>query len=85
MRRIEEDERKKHKVRDLFPSNVNREQKLAILDRFLTKTFEKAQELSAKYDIPFFIIYNGKEKIEDAIEEFLKCHHILQKQNRRAT
>ena len=78
--RTERDELEKDKHRNLFPVDTDTDQRLTMLNDFLTKTLEKAREVSARYDIPCFVIDNGSEGIEGAIEEFLSYHSSLQKE-----
>lgn len=73
--RVEKNEAEGGKLRDLFPLDINsKEGKLMILNNFLAKTLEKAQEISKRYNIPCFVINNGNEGIGSVIEEFLYYH-----------
>ena len=44
---------------------------------FIQATINKAQELSQKYKIPYFLINNGSEGFGHAVEEFLGYHAVI--------
>ncbi len=56
--------------RDLFPDNVLMNKKIEIIKTFLNLTSLKAQQISKKYRIPYFVI-NNNGKLETTISQFL--------------
>lgn len=77
--RVEKDRVENEKHRDLFPHNSNNnEEKLTMLNKFLSETIKKAVEVSERFSLPCFFIDNSNEGVGIAIEEFLNYHTSLQ-------
>lgn len=68
LKRIDKDK----KFRNLFPLNVTRQEKLKMMKIYLNNTKIKAKEISKKYKIPFFLIENSTNKLNQVIDDFLK-------------
>lgn len=77
LRRIELDQVTGGRKRDVLPHNISRTQKIELLGKFLRVTVDKAQDLSKKYSVPYFVINNDTDGLNIAIGEFLECHSAL--------
>lgn len=78
LKRITADQINNDRHRNLLPINTTREQKIKIINQFLSVTVNKAIKISKKYKIPYFIIDNNIGQ-SHAVENFLKYHFSLQK------
>ena len=58
------------KIRKIFPSNIiDSNEKLKLLSYYLNKTIYTAKKLSNKFNIPYFIIQNKRDKMKEAVKE----------------
>ncbi len=77
LQRLELDQTTKDRARDILPPNADYNKKIEMLYGFIQATINKAQELSQKYKIPYFLINNGSEGFGHAVEEFLGYHAVI--------
>ena len=72
LRRINFDILNAKKIRKIFPENIiDSNKKLKLLSHYLNKTTDKAKELSTKFNIPYFIIKNKRDRMKETLEEFI--------------
>ncbi len=62
------------KERDLFPIAATPHFKRKMLENYLLRTILKAQELSERYGVPYFILENRKGDLEATLHNFLDIH-----------
>lgn len=62
------------KDRDLFPLGIPEDTQRRILTKYLEGTIQKAQEISDKYRIPFFVLENTQDDMDGNITRFLEAH-----------
>jgi len=63
------------KQRALFPSDINRNEKLLMIDTYQQRTESLCQDLGQEYSIPTYIITNNN--LEKATSEFIAIHTCL--------
>lgn len=76
LKRLENDE-KVGRDRNLLPNGVSRIEKIRLIDKFLKLTLKKAQEISQRYQIPYFVIDNNDNDLTRAVNEFLRYDSII--------
>lgn len=81
LRRMSFDILNEKKIRKTFPVNTsNNNEKLKLLSYYLDITIDKAKELSDKFNIPYFIIQNKRDKIKETVKEFVAFTKTVDKQ-----
>ena len=80
LRRIDSDTLNAKKIRKIFPSNIiDSNEKLKLLSYYLNKTIYTAKKLSNKFNIPYFIIQNKRDKMKEAVKELVVFTKTIEK------
>lgn len=80
--RIQRDLREKGRDRGLFSLTSNTVEQQSLLTLYLDRTIAKVKELSRKYNIPYFIINNIENHLQETIKVFSHSHRKYEKRNR---
>lgn len=80
LKRLKND-KKIGRSRNLLPWEISQVDKITLINKFLRLTLEKAQEISKKYKIPYFVIDNNDNGLDRAIEEFLRYDSVIIKKH----
>jgi len=70
---------KDKKSRDLLPEGLKENERIKMLAYFLDATQKRASEIARQYEIPFYSIQNLENRLEIAVQDFLRIYRGEQK------